>query len=151
MHIKKGRFYGPSRGRGKHKTWRVPLLPLKYLLADPPTITALKNNFNGILTNIGGEVCCSNLRMYVKEGTLGGGTNSYPCCSYRNDVCLLQKQITAPEAIEHGASDGLIQQEYDLVVCWLAEAKQHHATLPDTETASIVEIRLTVYQVPSTW
>ena len=128
-----------------------PSAPFEIPFADPPTIAALKNNFNGILTNIGGEVCCSNLRMYVKEGTLGGGTNSYPCCSYRNDVCLLQKQITAPEAIEHGASDGLIQQEYDLVVCWLAEAKQHHATLPDTETASIVEIRLTVYQVPSTW
>ena len=57
----------------------------------------------------------------------------------------------APQAIEHGASDGLIQQEYDLVVCWLAEAKQHHATLPDTETASMVEMRLAAYQVLTTW
>ncbi len=151
MHVKKGRFYGPSRGRAKTQNMARPSAPFEILFSDPPTIAALKNNFNGILTKIGDEVCCSNLRMYVMEGALGGGTNSYPCCSYRNDACLLQKQITAPEAIGHGAIDDLPRQDYVSVASWLSAAKQHNATLPEAEQAPMAKIRFAAYGVLSKW
>ena len=114
-------------------------------------LTALQHGFNEVLTDIGGDVCCSILCMYVKEGVLCGGTNVLPGCSHRHDMYLLQQEFVAPKAIGHGANNDLIRQECDLDALWLAVAKQHRVTLPDAETASLVNMRLAAYQFLATW
>ncbi len=151
MHVRKGRFYGPSRGRAKTQNMARPSAPFEIPFVDPPTIAALKNIVNDILTKIGGDVCCSTLCMYVEGGVLCGGTNVLPGCSHRHDMCLLQQEFVAPKAIGHGANDDLIRQECDSDSLLLAVAKQRRVTLPDAETASLVKIRLAACQVLATW
>jgi hypothetical protein len=48
VHVKEGTFFGPSRGRKKTQNMARPSVPFELPFVDPPTIAALKNNFNGL-------------------------------------------------------------------------------------------------------
>jgi len=120
-------------------------------LNEPIIAGLLRKNQGGILAYHDDSITCTTLRQYLDNYKFAGGTKKYPSLLLSPHQMCSPRQYLGPKVIGHGASDGLIQQEYDSVVCWFAVAKRHRATLPDAEIASQVKIRLTTYQVLKNW
>lgn len=118
---------------------------------EPDLLELFQDNKGNIFTSAPVDVTCGDLRQYVDEAKMAGGTNKYPPCCYRHDACVLTAPIKAPVRIGHAHHRTLDLEEFPSVVSWLKAVLQVREAVAPAERLPLGKIKYGAYQYLIEW